>query len=204
MKLRIFSLLAVTALSTTVAMAQPPEGSRPPRGEGRPGGGGPSEGRGRPDGQRPQFFGGGALFRALDADGDGVISAAELANATQALKALDKDGDGRLTAEEVSPPRGEGGGGGFRGFGAGGPGREGRPGGGGGVGMFERLKESDKDGDGKISRQEAPEWLTERFDRFDLNKDGFIDEEEIRQVAERARENFQRGGGGNRPAPGGN
>ncbi len=202
MKLRIFSLLAVTALSTTVAMAQPPEGNRPPRGEGRSGGG-PSEGRGRPDGQRPSGFGGGgALFRALDADGDGVVSAAELANAVQALKALDKNNDGQLTLEEVSPPRGEGGG--FRGFGAG-PGRggEGRPGGGGGgVGMFERLKESDKDGDGKISRQEAPEWLTERFDRFDLNKDGFIDEEEIRQVAERARENFQRGG--NRPAPGGN
>ena len=37
------------------------------------------------------------LLQALDADGDGIISAAEIANAPAALKTLDKNGDGKLT-----------------------------------------------------------------------------------------------------------
>lgn len=45
------------------------------------------------------------LMKALDADGDGVISAEEIANAPAALKALDKNGDGKLTPDELRPPR---------------------------------------------------------------------------------------------------
>ena len=37
------------------------------------------------------------LLKALDADGDGIISAAEIANAPAALKTFDKNGDGKLT-----------------------------------------------------------------------------------------------------------
>lgn len=41
-----------------------------------------------------------AIVKALDANGDGVIDAQEIANAPAALKALDKNNDGRLTPNE--------------------------------------------------------------------------------------------------------
>ncbi len=59
------------------------------------------------------------IFTALDADGDGLISADEIANAPATLSSLDKDGDGSLTATEYRPPH---------------PGRRGGPGGGDGRG----------------------------------------------------------------------
>ncbi len=40
------------------------------------------------------------LLRTLDANGDGVIDAEEIANAPAALRKLDKDGDGKLTPDE--------------------------------------------------------------------------------------------------------
>jgi Ca2+-binding EF-hand superfamily protein len=55
------------------------------------------------------------IGRALDTDGDGVISGDEITNAVKALLALDKNGDGQLTEDEVIPsfgrrgPRGPGG-----------------------------------------------------------------------------------------------
>ena len=58
----------------------------------------PGDGR-RPGRPRPP------IEAALDANGDGVIDAAEIANAPAALKKLDKNGDGRLTPEEYRPPR---------------------------------------------------------------------------------------------------
>jgi hypothetical protein len=50
------------------------------------------------------------ILEALDADHDGVISAAELANASASLAKLDKNGDGQLTPDEFmgGGPRGEG------------------------------------------------------------------------------------------------
>jgi hypothetical protein len=41
-----------------------------------------------------------AILKALDANGDGVIDASEIANAPAALKTLDKNGDGKLTPDE--------------------------------------------------------------------------------------------------------
>ncbi|MDB5319859.1 MAG: hypothetical protein JWN40_1490 [Phycisphaerales bacterium] len=70
---------------------------------GGPGGGGP--GGGGP-GQRPVP----AIIRALDLDGDGILSAEEIANAPAALKKLDRNGDGRLTADEYLGARPGGGG----------------------------------------------------------------------------------------------
>ncbi len=51
-----------------------------------------------------------ALVAAIDADGDGIISADEMKDAPAALKKLDKNGDGNLTREEIQarPPRGDG------------------------------------------------------------------------------------------------
>src|SRR5262245_20368412 len=45
------------------------------------------------------------VVAALDANHDGVIDAAEIANASQALKSLDKNGDGSLSREELRRPR---------------------------------------------------------------------------------------------------
>ena len=68
-----------------------------------------------PRGDRPYRDQGGRrmppppLMEALDANHDGVIDAAEIANASAALKTLDKNGDGKLTQDELRPPRSQGG-----------------------------------------------------------------------------------------------
>ncbi|MFC1806182.1 hypothetical protein ACFL09_04290 [Planctomycetota bacterium] len=138
---------------------------------------------------REEYKGTDAVFGKLDPDGDGVVSAEEGAKAARYMmlitwdlvdrdelfKALDKDGDGNITAEEMkAAPLAEilskatmdarrtlaGGG-------AGGAGAAG--------GLVGRL---DKDGDGKISRDEFPAEHLDKFDRMDRNKDGFIDADE--------------------------
>ncbi len=43
------------------------------------------------------------LMAALDTDGDGAVSEAEIASAPQSLRALDADGDGRLAPSELRP-----------------------------------------------------------------------------------------------------
>jgi hypothetical protein len=55
------------------------------------------------------------IVAALDPNGDGIIDATEIANASAALKKLDKNGDGKLTPEE------------YRGQRPGGPGGPGAP-----------------------------------------------------------------------------
>jgi Ca2+-binding EF-hand superfamily protein len=47
------------------------------------------------------------------------------------------------------------------------------------------LRQMDTDKDGKISRQEAKNNLSQNFDRIDTNKDGFLDREELRRAAVR-------------------
>jgi HlyD family secretion protein len=54
------------------------------------------------------------------------------------------------------------------------------------------LTQLDQDGDGKVSREEAPEPMQDFFSRLDGNGDGFIDQEEVSAM----RANFGRGGGG--------
>ena len=44
------------------------------------------------------------IIKALDANGDGVIDANEIANAPAALRSLDKRGDGKLTPDEYIGP----------------------------------------------------------------------------------------------------
>lgn len=201
MNIRIFgSAFAASALAATLVMAQPPEGGQPDRGP-RDAGGRPEGDRGpggRPDGRGPGGpggprgpFGPPPFFTALDADGDGKITTAELENAATALKTLDKNNDGVLTPEELGPPRPS--------FGERGPREGGRPGFGGGSGNpGDFLKMLDKDGDGKVSKAEAPERMQEGFDRMDTNKDGFIDEAEVRQMMDRFREMRPGGPGGPR------
>jgi Ca2+-binding EF-hand superfamily protein len=51
-----------------------------------------------------------------------------------------------------------------------------------GDGLRDRLKRADRNGDGKISREEATGPLKRNFDTMDGNQDGFIDEGEARQM----------------------
>ena len=89
-------------------------------------------------------------------------------------------------------PGGRGGRGGGRGRGPGGP----PPGG----GMFEQ---SDANKDGKLSRDEAPGFLRDRFDEIDANKDGFISrEEDVAAMRQRGGPGGP-GGRGGRGGPGG-
>jgi Ca2+-binding EF-hand superfamily protein len=102
------------------------------------------------------------LLQALDTDHDGVISAAEIAAAPQSLRALDIDEDGKLTAEECAEE------------GAHGP----TP-----SELVKTLMAFDKNGDGKLQREELPERLRGLFDRGDLNKDGVLTMDEVQKLA---------------------
>jgi hypothetical protein len=70
----------------------------------RPGGppGGAQQPGGRPGAQggMPGNFPPPLILRTLDANGDGIIDADEIANAANALRKLDKNGDGKLTPDE--------------------------------------------------------------------------------------------------------
>ena len=106
----------------------PPKGAPRAGGPGGPGGpggfpppggpGGPQGGPGGPQGGPPLP----PIFTVLDVNGDMVIDAAELAQATANLKKLDVDHDGKISIEEMLPRR------------KGGPGMPPGPGGAGGPG----------------------------------------------------------------------
>jgi hypothetical protein len=73
-----------------------------------------------------------------------------------------------------------------------------------GRGQFDVMR-FDKDGDGKVSKEEVPERMQSFFDRLDPNGDGFIDKEEAAKMRNWRREGGAGGGQGGRPGgPGGN
>ena len=71
---------------------------------------GPSGGPGRPGGppRGHRHHPPSPLIQVLDTNTNGVLEAAEIANASAALKSLDKNGDGKLTADELMPQLGGG------------------------------------------------------------------------------------------------
>lgn len=93
--------------------------------------------------------------------------------APASLAKIDKNGDGQITMDEIRPN--------FNGGGAG-PNVD---------DMISRMiSQFDKDGDGRISKAEAPERMQEMFDRADVNHDGFLSKEELRAAfaSQRGRE----------------
>jgi hypothetical protein len=56
------------------------------------------------------------------------------------------------------------------------------------------LSQLDKDSDGKLSREEAPERMASFFGRLDTNADGFLDAAELAAMRSRMR-GVGRGGG---------
>jgi collagen type III alpha len=62
--------------------------------------------------------------------------------------------------------------------------------------IIKRVKESDKNNDGKITKDELPEQMLRMFPRIDTNQDGAIDREELAVMEQRM---AQRGQGGQRP-----
>ncbi len=91
-------------------------------------------------------------FKAMDKDEDGKISKEEFEGPAPLFGRLDADNDGFITREEgarfalANRPEAAG---------------------------MDRFKAMDKDGDGKVSKEEFP-GRAPLFDRLDTNKDGFI------------------------------
>lgn len=185
------------------------DGGRSREGGGRGGFGGRGEPGMGPGGSRgmPPF----PLMMALDADGNGEISADEINNATAALKKLDRNRNGKLDADELRPSFGGGREGGF----FGGPPGGGREGGGRGGfggqsfvdGMLDRY---DENKDGKLSGDEIPERMRDRLEQIDANSDKAIDTAELEAMmrqfgggrgGEAGRSRGGDGGGGQRRRP---
>jgi Ca2+-binding EF-hand superfamily protein len=98
---------------------------------------------------------------ALDTNGDGVLSTAEVDAAPASLRRLDRNGDGRLDASEMRPPA---------------PPTVSDE-------LTTTLMGFDADKDGRLTRTEVPERFQGLFERADANKDGVLTAEEIRQSA---------------------
>lgn len=168
------------------ALAQEPQHDGPRGGFGR-------EGRG-PGGRGPMQS---PAMRILDADGDGVVSGAEMQQAAARFARLDADRDGKLTETEIrpafgGPPRGGGGPGG--------------PGGGGASpeDTVATMLQFDKNGDGALQKNEVPERMQGIFARGDANQDGVLTRDELLQAAQKqSQQAASRGGGGERRGPGG-
>jgi Ca2+-binding EF-hand superfamily protein len=110
------------------------------------------------------------LLAALDTDRDGLISAAEIANAPAVLRGLDANHDGKLSFEEC----------GLSGASVAAASAAGKEAG----EIVKTYMAFDKNGDGKLQEDELPERMRGIFDRPGANKDRVLTPDGIRQIAE--------------------
>lgn len=111
-------------------------------------------------------------FKSLDKNEDGKLDRQEFPGVSARFDRLDKNGDGVLTRDEM-PFQGS------AGAAAQAPAAD-RPTPAAGRPLLQRLRAMDKDGDGRVSREE----FTGRpaaFDRLDSNHDGYLDQNDRRQ-----------------------
>ncbi len=106
-----------------------------------------------------------ALFAALDTDGDGVISKAELKKAILSLKKLDANNDGNITLAECGGDAAAAGGVGAVANDA--------------TQWLDRIMAKDKNGDGRLTPDELNENERQMLQGADLNGDGAIDRQEL-------------------------
>ena len=181
--LTIAALLAATAQTVSAQQPERPQGQQA---------------------QRPQ--GGPADFieriKGFDQNNDGKITKDEMPERMQAMiERLDTNKDGAIDNKELAALKDR--------LAQGGQGQQGqrpqgqRPEGQQGqrpqfnpADMIKRIKESDKNKDGKITKDELPEQMQRMFPRIDTNQDGAIDREELAVMEKRM---AQRGQGGQRP-----
>jgi Ca2+-binding EF-hand superfamily protein len=118
------------------------------------------------DGVRPKAkkkFDPAQMLKRFDANGDGVLERSELPEAMKERFAqMDANKDGKLDREELAKTAQR--------FGPAAP-----PDGPGGDALFRLL---DADGDGKLSKEELQN-AAKALERFDRNKDGMLDREEL-------------------------
>lgn len=147
--------LAVAGILASIVIARAQEAPPPAR----EGAGGQSGENRAPARRNP-------LMTALDTNADGVLDEQEIAAASSALGKLDQNRDGKVTQDEVRPPA-----------------RARVQGGNNQEAMVQNLMNFDKDGDGKLSKEELPERMRPMLESGDTNEDGFLDKEEMAALA---------------------
>lgn len=100
--------LTAEEIRKVAAAMAPPSG---PEGGGREGRGGPEGGRREGPRGEMNFIRMDPILAAVDADGNGVLSADEIRKAPAAIRKLDQDGDGKVSRQEAMPMMGRGRGG---------------------------------------------------------------------------------------------
>ncbi len=105
------------------------------------------------------------VLQVLDLDGDGMLSATEIAAAPKSLLKLDANGDGQLTFDELTE----------------------RPANAGAsaVELEQQLMGFDKAGKGYLVAGDLPERMQGMFNRADANHDGKVTPDEIRAMSAR-------------------
>jgi Ca2+-binding EF-hand superfamily protein len=109
--------------------------------------------------------GGDRMFKEMDTDGDGKVSATEhSAAAARMFATMDGNGDGTVPAEEMTAARQK---------------IVGAPPAPGEMSAIEKIKVIDSDGDGVLTAEEHSAGSKAMFERMDTDKDGFVTRAEM-------------------------